>query len=528
LPWKALERGTLSSKQRTQFVRAACADFRVFAKLCGPPKWAFGAENSGHDKIADATCCEERGPDGKIRIHIEAPRTGGKSGLAGQRHAAWRMARSSCSFADEPYKDASITILYTCETADKAKDAGTFVHDILSGKNGVTKVFGELVDPSSAVTEFNLIYRKSPNPQKSWATGSPKKSTQGHHPDLVYVDDVETEATTRKLSSMEKTYRWFEELQAQLKKDGEMRVMGTREHEEDLYGKLCDRADIWRIFIFTVDDSMFPTVTPEMLAVLEAGEMSPRKIACSYRNDPWPSNLRLFKRDVFHVVPFTDKIKALPTYMLTDMAGSVDKDACETVLWIVAKDAGDTLYCIDIVHGRWDPSDVMTKMVGMFERWHPRWFVIENRVITKWALPLIRATEREYGTALPYRVASGKGYRSKDHHIESMEPRFRRHRIVFCDSMPKMDISVRTMGEKKIVSGAVVNAFLKFPRGKLKDIPDALAYMDGMDEEDAPLVPRPMNVEKTWTEQPTDNPWKFGSFRSPRGGDGWRGVGNAR
>jgi hypothetical protein len=528
LPWKALAEGTLTHKQRRTLARAACKDFKVFAKLCGPPEWAFGAPNSGHDKIADAACCEDRGPDGKIRIHIEAPRTGGKSALAGQRHAAWRLVRSAFSWKDEPYKDGSITILYACETASKSEEAGTFVRDLLSEENDVTTVFGVLIEPGASIKGFNLVARTSPNPQKSWSVGSPKKSTQGHHPHLIYVDDVETNESTSTPKKMERTASWFEELQAQVNDRGEIRVMGTREHADDIYGKLVERAETWKVFIFTVEDSMFPNLTPEALAVLRSSEMTLKKFSKSYLNDPWPDEMKLFRSKYFKLVRLTEKIKNLPKYMLVDMAGSEDAEACETVIWIVSKDAADTLYCIDLIHGRWEPSLIMRKMIGMFERWNVRWFALENRVITKWALPLVRAAEREYGVVLPHRTATAKSYVSKTHHIESLEPRFRNSKIVFCDSIPKTDIHIKTIGTKEIVSGAVHEAFVKFPRGKLKDIPDALAYADCYDDEGAPLVPKPRtNDYKVFTEKPSSNPWKFGSFRG-NGQEGWRNGRRAR
>ena len=511
LLWKELGKPKISRETRKMFLKAACRDFKVFAKLCGPPEWAFGVEHSVHDKIADTVTCEDRAPDGKIHQHVEAPRTGGKSALGAQRHAAWRLARSAVNYAKEDYKDGSVAIAYMCEDKEKVDKAGSYVHGILSGKNDVTKVFGRLVDPRSSISKFTLLGRKSPRPEPSWSLGTPGKSTTGAHPDLLYIDDVETPHSTRNIASMLKTRAWFNELQAQVNPRGEIRVLGTRYDDNDLYGYILGQPrKMWTVLIATVEDSYCPTLPPEVLAGLRIS-MTAREFACRYMNDPWTSELQTFKKEMFHVRHYDQAIAKLPRYMLVDMAGSEAEEACETAMWIVAKDPGDRAFCLDLRHGRWKPAVTMEKMVALFNTWNPRWWVVEQRVLTTWVLPLVQKAEEEFRISMPVRKASSKGYSNKKHHIEGLEPRFRGGTIFFCDTMPKVDMEQRQIGSKIIIEGPVVNAFVRWPKAKLVDVPDALAYLDELDDNESPLVPKPRMWEETRMESVDESgsKWKM-------------------
>ena len=512
LPWKLLDKPKISRETRKIFLQAACRDFKVFAKLCGPPGiWVFGVEHSVHDKIADTVTSEKRSPDGKIRQHIEAPRTGGKSALAGQRHAAWRLARSAVNYAKEPYKDGSISMVYMGENEKRAKEAGVYVHGILSGRNNVTRIFGKLVDPKSSIKEFTLLGRKMPKPQPSWFIGTPSTSTTGTHPDLIYVDDVETPKSTRNIDAMLKTRAWFDELQAQLNPRGEIRVMGTRYDENDLYGYILDQAEgLWEVLIATVENSYCPTLPPEVLAGLKL-TMSPGDYAARYLNDPWTSALQTFKKEMFHIRHYNADIAKLPTYMLVDFAGSEAREACETAIWIVAKDPLDNVFCIDLIHGRWKPSVVMEKMASLWIKRNPRWWVVEKRVLTTWVKPLVEKANEQFRISMTVREASLKGYVDKDHHIKGLQPRFASNKIFFCDTISPIEMTQRQIGSKIIIEGPLVNAFVRWPRAKLKDVADALAYLDGLDDDDSPLVPKPRRWEETRMESVDESgsKWKM-------------------
>ena len=491
LPWHKLDNAKITRETRLMFLQAACVDFKVFCRLCGPPEWAFDVDRSVHDKLVALVTSERRASDGIIRQHGEAPRTGGKSALGCQRHAAWRLARSAVNYANEPYKDGSIVTVYMGEKDDRAKEAGVYVHGILSGKNNVTKIFGLLVDPKSSVKEFTLLDRKTPKPQPSWFIGTPGTSTTGTHPDLIYVDDVETPKSTKTIALMLKTRAWFNELQAQLNPRGEIRVMGTRYDENDLYGYILDQGEeFWEILIATVENSYCPTLPPERLAGLRA-TIPAGDYAKRYMNNPWPSELQTFKKEMFQMRHYDKMIAALPTYMLVDMAGSESKEACETALWIVAKDPLDNVFCIDLVHGRWNPDEVMERMAGLYVKRNPRWWVIEKRVLTTWVLPLVRKAEEQYRLTMTPKKASLKGYVDKDHHIKGLQPRFAGGKIFFCDTISPSELTQKQMGNKITVEGPLVYAFTRWPRAKLKDVADALAYVDGLDDDDSPLVPKP-------------------------------------
>ena len=180
-------------------------------------------------------------------------------------------------------------------------------------------------------------------------------------------------------------------------------------------------------------------------------------------------------------------------------------------MWIVAKDPLDNAFCIDLIHGRWNPDEVVERMVGLYVKRNPRWWVIEKRVLTTWVLPFVRKAEEQYRITMTPRKASLKGYVDKDHHIKGLQPRFANGKIFFCDTISPAEMTQRQMGSKIVIDGPLVNAFVRWPRAKLKDVADALAYMDGLDDDDSPLVPKPRGWDtgRAILQEPPVNPWKM-------------------
>jgi len=337
-------------------------------------------------------------------------------------------------------------------------------------------------------------------------------STTGWHPDLLYIDDVETEESTRQLGRMLTTRGWCGELTIQVEARGELRVNGTRRDENDYYGHILSQDDLWQVLSLTVENSTCSWRDADFIEGARR-ELSPAEFAAAYLNNPWTSELSMFKQEWFRQCTLDDNIRHLPRYILADIAGSEQEQSCETALWVVAVDHLGTVYCLDLVHGHWNGDRVMEHLRVLFEKWYPRWFVIENRVLTTWALPAIRLKERESDVHMPYRIATGVGYGNKDVHIAGLEPVFRNGRIFFCDSMPARDIRFTEYRGTAEASGPVVNAFVRFPRAKLKDIPDALAYVLGRDKDGAALCPSPHARRNAVNEvRRNRNPWSLPRF----------------
>ena len=515
LNWEVLKRPKLTREERAVFQKAALSDFKVFCRIVGPPKWDFESERSGHTAIADALCLQDKSTDGIIRIHIQAPRKGGKSALS-QRHAAWRICRSIANWSDEPFKNGSIRILYATENVEKTNETGDWVHRVLSDPNSnLVKIFGQIVNPHSSIMRWTTLHRVHPHPEPTWIVGTPGKSTAGKHPTLIYADDTETDQSTRTLPSMMKRRRWLDELEAELETDGEFRVLGTPYDDNDLYSYIYEKGSTWKCFLFHVQEYTFLGLTEEFLEGKRL-IMPLWKYSASYMLDPLPAAVRVFTREMFRLVKFDERIKALPRYMLLDVAASED-GPCETAMWVVAKDSVDTAYGIDVVHGKFEPELMLNYLVALFGKWNLCWFCAEDRVLTKFLEELVRQKERLANVHLPFHIISGKRYPGKDLHIRSLRPRFVSHTILFCDTLPKEEMrEIRANeGDAVRMEGNVVRAFTRFPRGKLKDVADALAHIDGRDQFDAPLVPTPVKQKSgDWVpETRVTNPWRFPAWR---------------
>jgi len=329
------------------------------------------------------------------------------------------------------------------------------------------------------------------------------------------------------------TRKWFDELQAQINPRGEIRVTGTRYEDNDLYGHITRQEGVgWHVVILTIKNATF-TLLPEEVIAGKKATMDPKKFAMSYHNDPWLTEFQTFPRETIRYLKMKEEGKEnqytnMPKYILTDFGASDKNDACETAFWVVGKDdikKAENVYCFDLMHGKWQPSETKKRLAALFGKWHPKWFTVEQRAMNAWVREAIQAAAREYQITMPDRKAAAGNY-SKEDHVRRLEPRFRAGRIWFMDTMPQSEIRQRrTTGGVNRVIGHLVEALMKWPKGRLKDVLDALAYVECMDEHGAPLVPR-MRKKKAegWVPHPNKpkNPWAMGGFkRRGREDGGW-------
>lgn len=172
-----------------------------------------------------------------------------------------------------------------------------------------------------------------------------------------------------------------------------------------------------------------------------------------YQQNPIDSEAQLFQDDWFQywrVIPNNVKY-----FTAVDPAISKKKDADESVVLTLCRDAHDKIYIVEVAHGKWDPSQLITEIFRHQEKYNSRVGVEAQQY--QYALIHYMKQEQQkrgkYINVIPVRQTTQKEIR-----IKGLEPYYRNNLIFHPPGG----------------SDALEEQLKRFPSGKHDDIIDAL------------------------------------------------------
>lgn len=160
------------------------------------------------------------------------PRGGGKSTILDIAYVLWRLVLNP-----------NIRIAIVSASQGQAE---TFLREIkqhIEYNDKFRSLFGNMVGTLWNNTEIILANRTKIMKEPTIAVYGAEGAITGYHFDLIICDDLVTEKNSRTEAQREKVKTWFyTTLMPTLEPDtGELRVIGTRYHEDDLYGWLAGK-----------------------------------------------------------------------------------------------------------------------------------------------------------------------------------------------------------------------------------------------------------------------------------------------
>jgi phage terminase large subunit-like protein len=181
--------------------------------------------------------------------------------------------------------------------------------------------------------------------------------TKHIYDDIIDVKNVQTALQIQKAETM------FSQSQFLLEPDGEQRVVGTRYHTKDIYGKLIGTR-IWkpRIFPAEVDENGEAQVGGRPVYLSRADLDSKRAISGDYEysaqmlQNPTAVSSQNFK--MYWLKYYTD-LPIVNKYILCDAASSKKKGSDYTVMAVIGLDSLRNYYLVDCVRDK----------LGLKEKW---------------------------------------------------------------------------------------------------------------------------------------------------------------
>lgn len=308
------------------------------------------------------------------------------------------------------------------------------------------------------------------------AKGLESNMTSQHY-DIIILDDLVNKDYVNTQEQIQKTIDFYKEALNLLEPNGELIVVGTRWHDNDLYGYLMDKENNiiqdFNVFIRKAYEGNLLRQDPDLKILFPAKfsashlrklyeQQGPYVFSCNYLNDPIPDENAVFRQDWFRYYEPNDLRGAILNHFTTvDPAIKIDQDADYTAIITVAIDIHQQIYIREIIRDRLSPSEINNELFRIQAQYHPVIIGIEDVAYQKALRYSLMEEMKRRNAYLPIRELK-PGHRDKDSRIKGLQPLYANAQIHHA----KVTAKIRYLEDE----------LLRFPRGKYDDIIDALAY----------------------------------------------------
>jgi len=317
------------------------------------------------------------------------PRYSFKSSICTIGYALWCLLR-----------DPNERILVYSDTTEKAEG---FLLEIKNHILGLTKGGGFRalthdqpwdVDPQVATWNQSAIViraRTQAAREPSVDTAGIETSKVGMHYDRILFDDIVSDKNVTTREQMEKVRACYTTSLSLLKPGGDLVMVGTRWHFGDLYGWILDenrRCARWQVHLRKADEGgQYPFapigLTPAFLAQKRL-EQGSRLHSVLYQNEPVDDETATFKASDFRFYrPADVPIGLFITCCLDPIPPHEGTAGDDAALTVVGTDHELTLYVLDLVAGRLQPSEQIEAILQLHATWGLQVVGVETNAFQK-------------------------------------------------------------------------------------------------------------------------------------------------
>ena len=316
--------------------------------------------------------------------------------------------------------DPNIRILIMSGTYDNAVSFVGAIKDHLSRNDYLKELFGNIAaNPVHwANDRFTLsTARTSLGDKEPTVLGVGVESNiVSKHFNMIIMDDIVTLENSQTIEQRDKVARRYRDAINLLEVGGQMIVIGTRWHEDDLYSSIAEPTNPQRSqFEFFTRRAMewdgpiehalregegfISSLWPEKFNAKELRQrfdgLGPYEFSSQYLNDVVIRTDAVFRRDWFHPYEETDIQKDIVNnYITVDPAISMEREADYTAIVVSGMDRYGALYVRDIVRERLGVHEIIDNVFRLNELWHPKHIGIEDVAYQKALLYSIREEMR--------------------------------------------------------------------------------------------------------------------------------------
>lgn len=310
-------------------------------------------------------------------------------------------------------------------------------------------------------------------------------SLVSQHYDVIIVDDAHNRENINTKDQIEKVKQSYRDLLDLLEPGGQLIIIGTKWHDDDLYGDVMNKsspqAAEFDVFVrqaitdmklghgkdghYIIEDGNVLWPEKYSLKVLSAllNEKGLYEFSCQYQNLAIDDENAVFHKNWFHEYDPTDlKDRKLTRFTAIDPAISLKERADFTAIVTIGVDVLGKVYVLEVKRGHYSEDQMVDELFLTNERYHPLTICIETVAFQKTLQHYIMKEIKRRGHSLPLNEVLPESNESKEKRIRLLQPMYMRSDIFHSKLVPNIEY--------------LEDELLRFPKGKNDDTADAMAY----------------------------------------------------
>jgi len=480
----------LKQDEELQYILQQCyGSTQVAAKTLFPERFnlPFSSLHEEIFKIIDDNSIQQ--------AVIAAPRGFGKTSLCTIAHPAKRILFQEKKF-----------IVPISATATSAVMQGENLKRELLSNVMIKKLFGHLKSDSFSKDQWvtsngvMIMPRGAGQQVRGILFGDSR-------PDLIIADDLEDPEGVRSDEQRQKLKDWwFSDVCNSInrsRKDWKIIIIGTVLHEDSLLVNLLEDPD-WHSVQLSICDDHYHSNWPDFISDAEVRKLRDAHqrrgqldlFYREYRNIPVSTEDATFKAEYFRYYDETEvDLKNVETVIMIDPAKTVKLHSAESAIVAVGIDrASQKLYVRDIVSDKLHPDELYNEAFAMAARLGAKVVGIEVTSLNEFITQPVK--NEMYRRGQFFELIELKARGKKEDRIAALVP-FYRQGFMF---------------HNRQCCGGLEAQLMSFPRSRLWDIMDALAYIVEMMELGDRYFEPPESDEDEFAELDYDeavNDWRY-------------------
>lgn len=417
----------------------------------------------------------------------------------------------------EILSNPNCTVLLCMHDYKKAMERTQTMRDILLENPVITRLYGNLRGKPWRQNAFVTTLRTNRALlEPTFSCCARDALPTGGHYSLIIMDDIIDDQASKTEEGIASSKRALSYLMPLRTTDGKMMDVGTLYADGDVHHAILEQKN-WKRVIHEVgyelvqnpqsgislegEETYFTMLSKEFLNE-QLGIMGPRIWLSQYKNRLVGVGNQIFDRRQFQPIAWSERLRGLTGYLLTDTASSEKQEGCYSVIAYAGLDERYHLYILDLEIGHWSQQDFIDRFFRMREKWatkvNHQGECMESATLSLTYIPAMEAIARKKRLFLNFITLPrhARNEHNKDQRILRLQPRFQSRQVWICDTVPR---EFTDFSEQKVLwdpegyeepqtgqrypGGELVRQFCNFRlwSRSIRDIPDAIAQIDELD-----------------------------------------------
>lgn len=319
--------------------------------------------------------------------------------------------------------------------------------------------------------------------------GSSNSAPPGHHYDLILYDDIIEEDNINTKDLRDKMQKWFRlTLNLRVDPSSRMRIIGTRWHYDDQYGRMLKAETAYREMLKSDDKTVVPKMwiyrrkaiengTPiwherftyqdlmDMKAGIGPDAMGSYLYSCQMDNEPLPEECAKFKREDIQPIEEWAVPPNCINFMAVDLARSHKEIADYSVATVASFDGQGGMYVREIFRDHCSTLELLSKIQILQQKWGCERVAVETDMFQEEVYDTYKREAIRNGWDIPWVPVSSR-QTQKFIRTLGFTPRVERGDFYYVEDIVNAEWMIEEM--------------ITFPKPVNDDILDTLVYLDKM------------------------------------------------